>query len=112
MPFVSDIVADSVELARRRLAKLHEADDIEAGGVDVVLATNVMHFPDPQDAAMATIARQPRPGGTFVADQFGPVRFHDPDLQELWVRVSHEGGRQVLKGANGPNETIRIMGRT
>lgn len=45
-------------------AKLQQADDIEAGGVDMVCATNVMHFPDPQEDAMATIARQLRPGGT------------------------------------------------
>lgn len=126
---VSDIVADNVELARRRLlagsspegqggfsfrvAKLQEkADDIEPGSVDMVFATNVMHFPDPQDAAMATVARQLRPGGTFVAAQFGPVRFHDPDLQDLWARISHEGGRQLLRGKDDPSETIRVMGRT
>lgn len=119
---VSDIVADSVELARRRLtgeggfsfrvAELQDAGDIEAGSVDMVFATNVMHFSDPQDAAMATIARQLRRGGTFVAAQFGPVRFHDPDLQNLWARISYEGGRQLLNGLDNPSETIRVMGRT
>ncbi|KAG6358771.1 hypothetical protein INS49_012290 [Diaporthe citri] len=121
---VSDIVAENVELARRRLAgspgggfsfrvaKLQDADDIEPGSVDMVFATNVMHFPDPQGAAMATVARQLRPGGTFAAAQFGPVRFHEPDLQDLWARISHEGGRQLLKGVDDPSETIRVMGRT
>lgn len=118
---VSDIVADNVELARRRLtgergfrfrvAELQDSDDIEAGSVDMVFATNVMHFPDLQDAAMATIARQLRRGGTFVAAQFGPVRFHDSDLQDLWARINHEGGRQLLKAVNNPSETIRVMGR-
>lgn len=118
---VSDIVADNVELAQRRLtgeggfsfrvAELQDADDIEAGSVDMVFATNVMHFPDLQDAAMANIARQLRRGGTFVAAQFGPVRFDDSDMQDLWARISHEGGRQLLKAVDNPSETIRVMGR-
>lgn len=73
---VSDIVADDVELARRRLtgeggfsfrvAELQDSDDIEAGSVDMVFATNVMHFPDLQDAAMVNIARQLRRAGHLL----------------------------------------------
>ncbi|KAK7995702.1 hypothetical protein PG990_014475 [Apiospora arundinis] len=69
---VSDIVPTNVQLAQKRLrgldgfafraAKLEEADDIPAGSIDMVFATNVMHFPDPQDAAMAVVARQLRSG--------------------------------------------------
>lgn len=79
------------------------------GSVDMVFATNVMHFQDPQETAMATIACQLRPGRTFVATQFGPVLFHEPDLQDLWARISHEGGRQLLKGSDDPSETIRVI---
>lgn len=55
-----------------------------------------MHFLDPQDAATTAVARQLRAGGTFVAGQFGPVRFHNRDLQDLWGHPSREGGRQLL----------------
>lgn len=44
--------------------------------------------------------------------QFSPARFHEPDLQDLCARVSHEGGSQLLKGVDEPSETIRVMGRT
>lgn len=71
----------------------------------------MIYFSDPQDAAVAIVARQLRPGGTFVAAQFGPARFHEPDLQDLWARVSHEGGRQLLEGVDDPSETIRVMSR-
>lgn len=120
---VSDVVADNVELARTRLAgnpgfsfrvaKVEEADDLEPGSVDMVFATNVMHFPDPQDAAMAAVARQLRPGGTFVAALFAPARFDDVKLQDLWERISYEGGRQLLKTTNGDDDVmIRVMART
>lgn len=70
-----------------------------------------MHFLDPQDAAMTAVARQLRSCGTFVAGQFGSVRFHNRDLQDLWARIGHEGGRQLLKGIEDPSETIHVMGR-
>jgi ubiquinone/menaquinone biosynthesis C-methylase UbiE len=56
---VSDIVPGNVELARARLgtkedgftfraAGIEDVDDIEPASVDMVFATNVMHFPDDQ----------------------------------------------------------------
>ncbi|MCJ1399416.1 hypothetical protein MMC11_002618 [Xylographa trunciseda] len=119
---VSDIVPENVELARTRLrgtegfsfraARVEDADDIPAGSVDMVFATNMMHFPDPQDVAMGAIARQLRPGGTFAAALFGPARFHDAALQDLWARISYQGGRQLLKTVDDPAQTIRVMART
>lgn len=119
---VSDLVPANVELARARLggtdgfsfraAKVEEVDDIDAGSVDMVFATNMMHFPDPQDTALGAIARQLRPGGTFAAALFGPARFPDARLQDLWARISHEGGRQLLQTVDDPDQTIRVMART
>jgi SAM-dependent methyltransferase len=120
---VSDIVPENIELARHRLhdnaegfsfraAALQDADNIPAGSVDMVFAANVMHFPEPQDKAMKAVAHQLRPGGTFFAAVFGPARFRDAELQDLWARVSNEGGRQLLKRAEDPEKTIRIMART
>ncbi|AEO58367.1 hypothetical protein MYCTH_2118765 [Thermothelomyces thermophilus ATCC 42464] len=119
---VSDVVAENVELAREhlrgkdgfsfRVSRLEEADDIAAGSVDMIFATNVMHFAEPQDAAMATLARQLRTGGTFAAAAFGPARFYNARLQDLWARISHQGGRELLSTAEKPDRTARIMART
>ncbi|ORY69638.1 S-adenosyl-L-methionine-dependent methyltransferase [Pseudomassariella vexata] len=117
---ISDIVAANVELAQGRLgidgysyraAKVEEVDDIPEGSVDMVFATNVMHFPD-QEAAMGAVAKQLRSGGTFACGAFGPARFHNEKLQDLWERISHQGGRVLLKKAERPAETARIMART
>ncbi|TPX09871.1 uncharacterized protein E0L32_008893 [Thyridium curvatum] len=119
---VSDIVPDNIKLARMRLkdsdgfsfrvASLQDADDIPPVSVDMVFATNVMHFAEPQKAAIDAFARQLRSGGTFAAALFGPARFKDPRLQDLWSRISHQGGRELLKIADDPDQTIRIMSRT
>ncbi|KAH8597595.1 S-adenosyl-L-methionine-dependent methyltransferase [Bisporella sp. PMI_857] len=117
---VSDLVPKNVELAQDRLgsdgfsyraAKVEEADDIEEGSVDMVFATNVMHFPD-QKVAIDAIAKQLKPGGTFTCSVFGPARFEDRRLQDLWARISYQGGRVLLKKSDNPEETIRIMART
>ncbi|KAK2604256.1 hypothetical protein N8I77_007200 [Diaporthe amygdali] len=122
---VSDIVAQNIELARQRLrgadgfifrtAKLQDAEDIEPGSVDMVFATNVLHFAHPQDEAMAALSRQLRQGGTLAIALFGPARFHDTQLQDLWERISHEGGRQLLReigDAAAQEATIQVMART
>ncbi|KAK8104561.1 uncharacterized protein PG998_011594 [Apiospora kogelbergensis] len=119
---VSDIVPANVELARAHLqglngfsfrtARLEDASDIPAGSVDMVFAANVMHFAEPQDAAMEAVARQLRPGGTFAAATFGPARFADePRLQDLWGRISREGGRRLLASVDDPAATARVLAR-
>ncbi|KAK2594643.1 hypothetical protein QQS21_007619 [Conoideocrella luteorostrata] len=119
---VSDIIDKNVELARDglgtdgysyRTAKLEEAEDLGVGSVDMVFATNVMHFAD-QQVAMAAITQQLKSGGTFACATFGTARFEDIILQDLWQRISYEGGRQLLakKDAKETEQTIRVMGRT
>ncbi|KAI2613406.1 S-adenosyl-L-methionine-dependent methyltransferase [Hypoxylon sp. NC1633] len=117
---VSDIVAKNVQLAQDRLgtdgfsyraAKMEEADDIPPASVDMVFAANVMHFPD-QTAAIEAVARQLKPGGTFVCAGFGAARFVDERLQDLWARISHHGGRLVLQKAEKPEQTIAVLART
>ena len=125
---LSDVVPKNVELARARVidagldaedftfrvARLENNVDIGAGSIDMVFATNVMHFPDPQQEGMAAISAQLRPGGTFAAAAFGPARFDDPALQHLWTRMGYEGGRQLLKSSTevARASSIRVMGRT
>ncbi|EFX03068.1 methyltransferase type 11 [Grosmannia clavigera kw1407] len=127
---VSDIVPENIKLARARLlaeapesrppspgysfrvASLESAYDIPPGSVDLIFATNVMHFAEPQDTAMAVLARQLRPGGTFAAALFGPANFDDDEVQALWGEISQTGGRELLRGADQPEHTKRVMART
>ncbi|KUJ13602.1 S-adenosyl-L-methionine-dependent methyltransferase [Mollisia scopiformis] len=117
---VSDIVEENVRLAEERLgtdgftyrvAKLEETDDILNGSVDLVFATNVLHFPD-QQLVTAAIAKQLKAGGTFVGAGFGPATFDDAHVQELWARLMHQGGRVFLKRADKPEQTITVMSRS
>jgi hypothetical protein len=117
---VSDIVSDNVRFAQDRLgtegysfrtAKVEEADDIPSGSVDLVFATNVMHFVD-QQVAMETIAGQLRSGGTFAAAGFAPALFDDDRVQDVWNRISHQGGRVLLRKADDPQQTIKVMERS
>lgn len=117
---VSDIVPDNVKFAQDRLgtdgfsfraAKVEEADDIPQGSVDLVFATNVMHFVD-QQLAMKAIALQLKSGGTFAAAGFAPALFDDDRIQAVWNRISHQGGRVLLGKAGDPQQTIRVMERS
>lgn len=121
---ISDIVPSNIASARKRLgestssgytfrvAPLTSASDITPGSVDLIFATNVMHFAEPQDEAMAVIARQLRSGGTFAAALFGPATLRDDKLQDIWRRISQQGGRELLKVADDVQATIRVMART
>lgn len=117
---VSDIAAENVKLAQERLgtdgfqfrvAKVEEAPDIPAGTVDMVFATNVMHFADQQDALEA-IAKQLRPGGTLVVAGFAAARLYDEKVQETWQKINYQGGRLVLQRADDPLQLMRIMERS
>jgi SAM-dependent methyltransferase len=117
---VSDIVKENVEFAEARLgtdgysyraAKVEEADDIPPGSVDLVFITNALHFVD-QKIALETVAKQLRPGGTFAGAGFGPALFHDPKVQDVWTRISQQGGRVLLRKAEDPEQTIRVMKRS
>ncbi|KAI0192438.1 hypothetical protein F4808DRAFT_453492 [Astrocystis sublimbata] len=117
---VSDVVAKNVVLAESRLgtdgftyrvAKMEDADDIEPASVDMVFATNVMHFCD-QKAAMAAVARQLKPGGTFVCSAFGAARFVDDKVQDIWTRINHQGGRLLLRKTETREQTLGILART
>ncbi|KAF4155536.1 hypothetical protein CNMCM6069_007944 [Aspergillus lentulus] len=117
---VSDIVPKNVQLAEEHLgrdgfsyraAPVEDADDLPPGSVDLVFATNVMHFAD-QQAAMQAIATQLRPGGTFACAGFGPARFDDPDIQDVWERISQQGGRILLNMADHPQDTVNVMSRS
>ncbi|MCJ1275995.1 hypothetical protein MMC21_003800 [Puttea exsequens] len=117
---VSDIAPENIALAEGRLgvdgfsyraARVEEEDDIPVGSVDMVFATNVMHFCD-QDLAMEAIARQLRPGGTFACAGFGAAVFEDERVQETYTRIHQSGGRAMLKKASEPGTLVGVMART
>ncbi|KAG6007652.1 hypothetical protein E4U21_005733 [Claviceps maximensis] len=117
---VSDIASENVALAEKRLGKdglsyrvsrLEHADDIATGSVDMVFATNVMHFCE-QDVAMRTIARQLRPGGTFVCAAFGAAYFADARVQDIYTRICQAGVRALLETIRDPEELLKSLHRT
>lgn len=120
---VSDVVKENVQLAEARLGKdgfsyrVGKVEDAVAdftdGSVDMVFATNVLHFADDQHAAMEAVARQLAPGGTFACAGFGPALFDDDRVQDVWQRISLQGGRVLLRNGDRPRgETIRAMERS
>ena len=117
---VSDIAPENVALAKDRLgtdgftyraARVEQADDIPDGSVDMVFATNVMHFCD-QEKAMKASAQQLRPGGTFACAAFGAARFEDPKVHELYTRICQTGARALLKKLDSSRHLIEAMART
>ena len=117
---ISDIASDNVNLAKDRLgtdgfsyrtARVEEGDDIPTGSVDMVFATNVMHFCD-QREAMKVIAKQLSPHGTFACAGFGAARFEDARVQDIYTRLNQSAGRALLKKADAPEKLIAVMART
>ena len=117
---VSDVVAENVKLAQKHLgtdgfsyrtARLEQADDVTPGSVDMVFATNVMHFTD-QGAAMRAIALQLKSGGTFACAGFGPARFEDTSLQDVWARIMLQGCHVLLSYEEDEREqTAKVLTR-
>ncbi|KAG6016314.1 hypothetical protein E4U43_003923 [Claviceps pusilla] len=117
---VSDIAAENVALAEKRLgadgfsyrvSRLEDGDDILPGSVDMVFATNVLHFCD-QDVALKAVARQLRPGGTFACAAFGAAQFADARVQDIYTRIGHAGARILLGTLHDPEKLVRAMDRT
>ncbi|KAJ4389523.1 hypothetical protein N0V93_006993 [Gnomoniopsis smithogilvyi] len=119
---LSDVATSNMELAEQRLgntgtfkyrtARMDEIEDLAPSSVDMVFASNVMHFGADQQATMAAMAKQLKPGGTFACAVFGPARFEDPNLQRLWEQISHQGGRELLQKSSCLQQTARVMART
>jgi SAM-dependent methyltransferase len=95
---ISDITPENVQLAQDRLgtdgfryrsSRIEDAADITPGSVDLVFATNVLHFAH-QEEALQAIASQLRPGGTLVVGAFGSARFRDAAVQDVWARITHQ----------------------
>lgn len=119
---LSDIAASNMELAEQHLgstgtftyrtARMDEIEDLRPNSVDMVFASNVMHFGTDQQATMAAITKQLKPGGTFACAVFGPARFADSQLQRLWEEISYQGGRELLESSSSPSQTALLMART
>ncbi|KAM5453565.1 hypothetical protein MaudCBS49596_002768 [Microsporum audouinii] len=117
---ISDVAKENVVLAQERLgnngfsyrvARIEEGDDISPGSVDMVFATNVMHFCN-QSLAMSMIANQLRSGGTFACAAFGTAQFEDERIHDIYIRINHSGGRVLLNKADDPGKLASVMART
>ncbi|KAL1591699.1 hypothetical protein SLS60_011698 [Paraconiothyrium brasiliense] len=93
---ISDIISSNIQLARTRLqshgcysfktSSLEDTIDLEAGSVDLVFASTMMHFTD-VDAAVRAVHHQLAPGGTFAAGLYGTYALHEGRAQEVWARI-------------------------
>ena len=90
---------------------MEEGDDIPDGSVDMVFATNVMHFCD-QKVAMKVIAKQLRSGGTFACAGFGAAHFENARVQDIYTRIHQSGGRALLRNSDDLEKLAAIMART
>lgn len=119
---ISDIAPENVALAKDRLGEdgfsyraarvdSDDDDDMLNDSVDMVFATNVMHFCD-QKPAMEAIAKQLRSGGTFACAGFGAAHFQDAQVHGIYTRITETGGRALLKQADDPEQMIAAMART
>ncbi|ETS76957.1 hypothetical protein PFICI_10831 [Pestalotiopsis fici W106-1] len=117
---VSDVAPGNVELAKERLgndgfsfrvARVEDFDDIPTGSVDLVFATNVMHWVEPSRGAKAIVS-QLKSGGTFIAAGFGPARFEDQKVQDIWTRISQSGGRRLIMKADDPTKILKVAVRS
>ena len=117
---ISDITPENVQLAQDRLgtdgfryraSRIEDAADITPGSVDLVFATNVLHFAH-QEEALQAIASQLRPGGTLVVGAFGSARFRDAAVQDVWARITHQAGRALLRHSDTPEQVQKIMERS
>lgn len=123
---VSDSGASNVEAAKSylgdksdsyvfRVAKGEEASDLEPGSVDLVFGANMMHYTD-IDETLRAVLHQLKPGGTFALGGFGIPLLLDPELQNLWSKVTHRRLEQTFETnrgaiglfvvASGPHDAI------
>jgi len=114
---VSDIAEGNVKQAEQRLghdgysyrtAKIEDASDIEPGSVDMVFASQVLHFAD-LDLAQEAFAHQLKSGGTVVITGFGIAHYADHDVQEIWSRMRQEGARVLVRHAPSPEAATRRL---
>ncbi|KAJ5469751.1 S-adenosyl-L-methionine-dependent methyltransferase [Penicillium desertorum] len=91
---ISDIAEENVVLAEDRLG--HDGFSYRAA----------------RSLAMNVIAKQLRPGGTFACAAFGAAQFDDPQIQGIYTRINHSGGRALLKKADDPDKLLAVMART
>jgi trans-aconitate 3-methyltransferase len=94
-----------------RTAGVEESKDIPNGSVDMVFATNVMHFCN-QERAMKAIANQLKSGGTFACAAFGAAHFEDARIHDIYERIGQAGARVLLNKVNDPHRLISAIVRT
>ena len=106
---ISDIDKSNIDIAKQhlkdlsnakfRVAKLEDIDDLPAEGVDMVIASNCVHFAD-HDQWLEALNYQLKPGGTYAYMIFCPSILVDERLQDIWVRLWWRGS-EVLCAHTG-----------
>jgi SAM-dependent methyltransferase len=65
-------------------------------GVDIIFSINMLHWTK-IDVAMAQIARQLKPGGTFFAGYFGSSTLYNEAAQKVWADIFDRGFRKFAE---------------
>ena len=117
---VSDIVPDNIELAKERLGterysykamSMEDADAVAESSVDLVFAATMMHFTN-YDRAIGAVAKQLRPGGTFVVLGYGIATLSDKQAQDIWHRLWFEGIRVTIRHAKDRRNRLETFAKS
>ena len=101
---VSDVSASNIEVARTHLhgqyhfqvVKLEDTVDLPAGSMNLAFASTMLHLTD-IDQALAAVARQLKPGGTFAASLQGFLMLDDMMLNGKIIALMNAGVEQLYK---------------
>jgi ubiquinone/menaquinone biosynthesis C-methylase UbiE len=81
-----------------------EKSSLPDASLDMVFMANAIHFTDP-DLALRNIARQLKPGGTFVAAQFGLAYFEDAGIQAVFRQILEHSWVKLAEALVSENNT-------
>ena len=111
---LTDVSSANIEVAKSQLhgsydfkvAKLEDTIELPAASVDLVFASAMLHFVDPE-RALAAVAHQLKPGGTFAASLQGMLVFDDATVNEKYIAFQNKGIEEIHKKIG--EETVPIV---
>ncbi len=74
------------------VSKLEDTISLPPASIDMVFPAVMMHFTDPSEA-MAAVAHQLKPGGTFLAAGFAYPVLEDEAARDAWLRMFQRAWR-------------------
>jgi ubiquinone/menaquinone biosynthesis C-methylase UbiE len=85
-----------------------ENSTLPDASLDMVFMANALHYTDPE-LALHNIARQLKPGGTFVAAAFGVPYFEDAGIRAVYRRMSEHAFHRINETfKDGSNKSMNM----